>query len=91
MPTQPCGRLSKRAAGTETAPKLLRLPRRFALAKDQVPKMILYSSTVDERLVGDGLQLPPKAKTLWPKTTNDDPALAYWVLPVEAQVFATGS
>ena len=91
MPTQPWERLSKTAAGTETTPKFLRLPRRFALVRDQVPKMTLYSSTVAERLVGDGLELPPMAKTLWPKTTNDAPALAYWVLPVEAHVLATGS
>ena len=84
------GRVSKIAAGTETAPKILRPVMRPALASDQVPDFRSYSSAVAERFAGNGLKFPPMAKTRWPKTTKDAPALGYRVLPVEAQVLVAG-
>ena len=66
-------------------------PIRLDLDKDQVPDRTLYSSTVAERETGEGFELPPIANTLFPKVTNDAPALACWVLPVAFQVLVNGS
>ena len=56
-----------------------------------MPVWTLYSSTVAERETGEGFELPPIANTLFPKVTNDAPALEYWVLPVGVQALVNGS